>query len=98
MAGHLVYSTMAFTSTEKSHAAGRAPKVVVMKQRVTKFDYMDLKDITRTGLLALVFSVHEISDQYSPGINSGPTIKMWWTGSRFVHSPSFPFVFISCVP
>ncbi|KAF8835086.1 hypothetical protein BDN67DRAFT_992531 [Paxillus ammoniavirescens] len=37
--------------------------------------------ISRTDFIKAFLRVHDLADQYNPGIHFGPQFKLWWTGS-----------------
>ncbi|KAG1860347.1 hypothetical protein F4604DRAFT_1930239 [Suillus subluteus] len=76
--GHLVSITMAYTAPDKT---GRGLKLVVKKFKTVKSDHIVLEDITRTTFIQMFLTIHELADQYSPGVHSGPGFKLSWTGS-----------------
>ncbi|KAL6303693.1 hypothetical protein BKA93DRAFT_817976 [Sparassis latifolia] len=40
-----------------------------------------LEGIKHTGFIQAFLAVHDLADQFSPGVHSGPNFKLWWTGS-----------------
>lgn len=80
-AGHLVSVTMAFTAPEASYGPSRAPKLIMKKSKTTKSDHIVVEGSNRTSFIQKFLSIHDLSDQYSPGVHSGPGFKLWWTGS-----------------
>ncbi|KAH7903729.1 hypothetical protein BJ138DRAFT_1120100 [Hygrophoropsis aurantiaca] len=80
--GHLVSITTVYTAFEKpiSARSSRAP-VKKSKARTTKSDQIILDGTTRAKFIEAALAVHDIADQYSPGVYSGPSFKFWWTGS-----------------
>ncbi|KII87546.1 hypothetical protein PLICRDRAFT_163749 [Plicaturopsis crispa FD-325 SS-3] len=78
-AEYLISVVMAFLTTDKS--SGRGSKVLVKKAKTTKSDHMRVTDMTRPDFIKAFFAVHDLTDQFSPGVHSGPGFKMWWTGS-----------------
>lgn len=78
--GHLVSILMNFSL----HAQGpvtRGSKVVKKKSKLIKSDYIVLEGITRIDFITAYLSIHGLSDQFSPGVHSGPPFKLYWTGS-----------------
>ena len=65
---------------EKS-GTGRA-KIVIKKGRIIKSDHIKLVEMGRAEFIKAWLKIHELDEQFSPGIHSGPNFKMWWTGSR----------------
>ncbi|KIK81779.1 hypothetical protein PAXRUDRAFT_155282, partial [Paxillus rubicundulus Ve08.2h10] len=47
-----------------------------------KSNHMLIDEISRTDFIKAFLRVHDLADQYSPGIHFGPQFKLWWTGSR----------------
>jgi hypothetical protein len=72
---------MAFTSPEQTYGAGRAPKLTMKKSKTTKSNHIVIEKATRSTFIQNFLSVHELSDQYSPGVHSGPSFKLWWARS-----------------
>ena len=62
--------------------AGRAAKVVMKKQRSTKFDYIKIEGASRCEFIVKMLGVHDLDDQFAPGVHSGPSFKLWFTGSK----------------
>jgi len=60
---------------------GRGAKLVTKKAKITKSGYIILDGISRTDFVTAFLSVHGLSEQYSPGVHSGPAFKIHWTGS-----------------
>ncbi|KIK42782.1 hypothetical protein CY34DRAFT_68804, partial [Suillus luteus UH-Slu-Lm8-n1] len=78
--GHLVSILMNFSL----HAQGpvtRGSKVIKKKSKLIKSDYIVLEGITRIDFITAYLSIHGLSDQFSPGVHSGPPFKLYWTGS-----------------
>jgi hypothetical protein len=68
-------------------AAGVDPSDVDRRRRTlstpkTKMDYIVIEGISRCDLIKAGLGVHELASVFSPGVNSGPDFKIWWTGSR----------------
>lgn len=82
-AGYLVSFTHIFSVVDKTPSA-RGGKAVMKKKEVTKFDYVDLDDIDRCGLLTTGLRVHELVGEYSPGQLSGFPVNMHYTASPYV--------------
>ncbi|KDR67216.1 hypothetical protein GALMADRAFT_80029 [Galerina marginata CBS 339.88] len=78
--GHLVSVTMAYSLAEPGKGS-KASKSVLKKHRNAKIDYIKILELDRAGFICEIFWVHELSDQYSPGVHSGPPFKVWWPGS-----------------
>lgn len=76
-AGHLVNITMAFLAPGK---AVRGNKIAMKPARITKMDHIVIT--SRTDFITAFLAVHELAEQFSPGVHSGPVFKLWWTGSR----------------
>jgi len=81
--GHLVYVTMTSLELEKGNG-GRSHKAIIKKKSSTKFGFINLieSQITRGAFIAQFLTIHELADQFSPGVHNGPPFKLWWTGSR----------------
>jgi hypothetical protein len=78
--GHLV-SVLMFFNSQVAGPVGRGSKLVTKKSKVTKSGHIVLEGISRTSFITAFLSVHGLSDQYSPGVHSGPAFKFFWTGS-----------------
>lgn len=63
--------------------AGRGVKPVSKKKTVSKFDIVTIADLGRSDFVTAVLKIHDLHEQYSAGIHSGPGFRMWWTGSRY---------------
>jgi hypothetical protein len=81
-AGHLVNVTLIYLAnlTPSTARVKTAPK----KAKITKMDNIDLDLITRVEFIKAVLKIQGLSDNFSPGVHSGPSFKLWWTGARFV--------------
>ncbi|KAL6303947.1 hypothetical protein BKA93DRAFT_734171, partial [Sparassis latifolia] len=55
---------------------------ITEKIKTLKFDYIILEGISRTMFITKILGVHDLADQYSPSVHSGPIFKLWFTGSR----------------
>ncbi|KAF8834082.1 hypothetical protein BDN67DRAFT_1016881 [Paxillus ammoniavirescens] len=75
--GHLVSATN--LSTEKPISSRGKP--TVKKLHTTKSDQIPIEDINRVDFVKAFLRIHELTDQYSPGVHFGPQFKLWWTGS-----------------
>jgi hypothetical protein len=60
---------------------GRGAKLAMKKNKSIKSDHIPLDDISRVEFIRHIFRIHDLTDQYSPGINMGPGFKLAWTGS-----------------
>jgi hypothetical protein len=78
----MVSVTMVFTTLERGASARAKP--IAKKHRNVKFDNIKVAELDRVAFISQFLRVHELSDQYSPGVHNGPPFKMWWTGSRYV--------------
>jgi hypothetical protein len=85
LAGHMVSIAMVFSSAEQAPSASRLGKTVMKKHRNAKFDYIDIVELDQSAFIREWLRVHDLADQYSPGVHNGPPFKMWWTGSRYVY-------------
>lgn len=78
--GHLV-SVLMFFNSQVTGPLSRGSKLITKKSKVTKSGHISLEGISRTNFITSFLSVHGLSDQYSPGVHSGPAFKFFWTGS-----------------
>jgi hypothetical protein len=78
--GHLVSVLMLF-NIQVAGLPGRGYKLTTKKLRVTISDTIGLAGISHTDFGTTFLSVHGLSEQYSPGVHSGPAFKLFWTGS-----------------
>ncbi|KAG1747748.1 uncharacterized protein EDB91DRAFT_1235773 [Suillus paluster] len=78
--GHLVSILMNF-SLQAQGPVTCGSKVVKKKSKLIKSDYIVLKGITHVDFITAYLSIHGLSDQFSPGVHSGPPFKLYWTGS-----------------
>lgn len=90
--GHRVSITMVYSIAEPGKGS-RAAKSVIKKYRNAKFDYIPILELNRKAFICEWLCVHDLLDQYSPGVHSGPSFKLWWAGSAYV----FPFVLLHYV-
>ena len=81
----MVSVTMVYSAPEKAPGGNRLGKVVMKKHRNAKFDYVKISLLDRVSFIREWLRIHDVGDQYSPGIHNGPPFKMWWTGSRYVN-------------
>lgn len=56
-------------------------KAAPKKLKLTKMDTIQLRGISRVNFIEAFLKIHALSDNYSPGVHSGPSFKVWWTGS-----------------
>ena len=84
LAGHLVSIAMVFTTADKTYGAGRVVKLAMKKTKTIKSEYVVLDTIAHTKFIKELFCVHDLADQYSPGIHMGPRFKFSWMGSPYV--------------
>ena len=47
-------------------------------------DNLVLDSITRVDFIKAILKIQGLSDNFSPGVYSGPNFKLWWMGARFV--------------
>src|ERR1700685_4088712 len=80
-AGHLVLIAMIFTAADKAYGASGVAKLVMKKMKTIKSEHIVLDNITHMEFIKEIFQVHDLADQYSPGIHMGPGFKLSWTGS-----------------
>jgi hypothetical protein len=78
LAGHLVSITMAFTGPEQT---ARGSKVSMKKLRTAKSDHIVIENTSRGAFIKSFLAVNDLADQYSPGVHTGPSFKLWWAGS-----------------
>lgn len=78
--GHLVSVLMYFNS-QIAGPATRGARLITKKAKVTKSGYIILDGISRAAFITAFLSIHGLSEQYSPGVHSGPGFKFYWTGS-----------------
>ena len=76
---HLVSIKMFFT-TQVAGPAVHVSKLVTKKSQVIKAECI-FEGISRTAFITAFLAVHGLSDQYSPGVHSGPAFKFFWTRS-----------------
>ncbi|KAF9230914.1 hypothetical protein BU15DRAFT_68784 [Melanogaster broomeanus] len=76
---HLVSATMVYLSTEKPTSS--RGKLTIKKLCTTKSDQISIDDISRLDFVKAFLQIHELTDQYSPGVHFSPQFKLWWTGS-----------------
>jgi hypothetical protein len=88
LAGYLVSVTMVFVAAEKSYGTGRVAKLAMKKNKSIKSDHISLNNISRVEFIQQVLRIHDLTDQYSPGVNMGPGFKFAWTGSPCVSFPA----------
>jgi hypothetical protein len=81
--GHMVSITMIYSAMEAGKGS-RALKPLIKKHKNAKFDYIKIGELDRKAFICEWLRVHDLSEQYSPGIHSGPSFKLWWTGSAYV--------------
>ena len=77
--GHLVSITIGVTSPK--HGPSHANKITMKKSKMTKSDHIVIESIDNAAFIQWSLSIHDLLDQYSLGIHSGPGFKLWWTGS-----------------
>lgn len=90
--GHSVTVNMVFTATEKTMTT-RGVKVSSKKIGNPRMENMVLPGMTRSEFIIAALQVHEVANQFSPGVHSGPSFKIWWTGSPYV---TMHFDYASC--
>jgi len=81
----MVSITMVYSVAEPGKGS-RAAKSVIKKHRNAKFDYIPILELDRKAFICEWLRVHDLLDQYSPGVHSGPSFKLWWAGSAYVFS------------
>ena len=64
--------------------AGHGSKLVTKRLKLTISKIIVLEDISRTDFIATFLVVHGLSEQYHPGVHSGPAFKLFWTGLGYV--------------
>jgi hypothetical protein len=75
---------MIFTAADKGYGAGEVVKLVLKKTKTIKSEHVALDTITHMEFIKELFCVHDLADQYSPGIHIGLRFKFSWTGSPYV--------------
>ncbi|KAG6904417.1 hypothetical protein DXG01_010072, partial [Tephrocybe rancida] len=80
-AGYMVSVTIISSVTDKPLSSSRGAKPTTKKLRNSKFDYIDILALERGPFFRAGLKVHDLDDQYSPGVHSGPAFKIHWTGS-----------------
>lgn len=83
MHGHLVSITMHY-SAQLQGPASRGSKVVSKRSKLVRSDHIRLRDINRPKFIRAFLLVHDLAEQFSPGVHSGPPFKLYWTGSTCV--------------
>jgi len=78
----MVSVMMVFTVPERG--PGLRAKSIMKKHQNIKFDNMKVATLDCVAFIGEFLCVHELSDQYSPGVHNGPPFKMWWMGSRYI--------------
>jgi len=79
--GHLVSVTMLVSVAEKNSGNGRG-KLSMKKTKTIKSDHICIEMMSRFEFITAFLRVHDLEDQYSPGVHFGPAFWFWWTGSR----------------
>ena len=80
--GHLINVTHIFTAMEPM--AARNLKAAPKKKQTTMLGHIALKTITCVDFIKAFLAIHSLHTQYAPGVHSGPTFKLSWTGSTCV--------------
>ncbi|CDO75078.1 hypothetical protein BN946_scf185010.g3 [Trametes cinnabarina] len=80
-AGHLVAVSVVYLNTVPAGGRSSHGATKKVKQKVVKSDHILLAGLSRTDFLHAALAVHELADQYSAGVHSGPPVKIWWSGS-----------------
>ncbi|KIJ10550.1 hypothetical protein PAXINDRAFT_16468 [Paxillus involutus ATCC 200175] len=81
--GHLV--SVCMVSSIVKRTGGRNGKLMTKKDKTSKSDYIQVDGNSHMDFIKAFFCVHDLGDQFSPGIHSGPPFKLWWTGSSGGH-------------
>ncbi|KAJ7635761.1 hypothetical protein DFH06DRAFT_1302968 [Mycena polygramma] len=81
LAGHQVSVIEVRPAPEKVPASRNAKPAAHKDERESKFDYIDLVNMTRCEFIMAFLKVHDRAEEYSGGVSHGPTFKFWWTGS-----------------
>src|ERR1700736_4927860 len=76
-AGHLVSVLMPFSS-QVAGPATRGSRLITKKAKVTKSDHIHLSSCSCIDFISKILAVHDLGDQFSPGIHQGPAFKMYW--------------------
>ena len=79
--GHLVYTTNIFSIVDQGMPGCRA-KVASkkIKNKNTRFEHIVLKTITHIHFIQAFLAIHDLADQFSSSIHSGPSFKLWQIG------------------
>ncbi|GBE83748.1 predicted protein [Sparassis crispa] len=81
-AGHIISITHVFTLPEMKTVSSRGSKAAAPKPTMNiRFEHIVLEGIGRTGFMQAFLAVHDLADQFSPGVHLGPDFKLWWMGS-----------------
>ena len=78
-------SVLMLFNVQVAGPADRRSKLVTKRSKLTIFKTIVLEDISRTDFIATFLVVHGLSEQYRPGVHSGPAFKLFWTGSVYVY-------------
>ncbi|KAG2131759.1 hypothetical protein DEU56DRAFT_914323 [Suillus clintonianus] len=80
-AGHLVSVTMLVLVVERSSSSNGRGKLSSKKTKTIKSDHVRIETMSRVEFITAFLRVHDLDDQYSPGVHFGPAFRFWWTGS-----------------
>ncbi|KIK05387.1 hypothetical protein K443DRAFT_3876 [Laccaria amethystina LaAM-08-1] len=79
-AGHLINVTHLYSKLPPVQGPCTRP-AAPKKGKITKLDNIILEGTTCVNFIKAFFRAHNINDQYSPGVHSGPDFKLWWSSS-----------------
>ena len=80
-AGHLFSVTMASTGPGTTCTCGCTTKLTMKKLKTAKSDHIIIDSSICTVFIKAFLTIHNLADQYCPGVHLGPGFKMWWLGS-----------------
>lgn len=73
-------------STQVQAAIGCGSKIATKCSKLVCSDYIQIEGTIRPDFIRSFLGVHDLSDQFSPGVYSGPTFRLHWTGSTYMLS------------
>lgn len=56
-------------------------KAKFKQSQETVLENIAILSLTRAAFIVECLRAHDLHDSFSPGVEHGPSIKMWWTGS-----------------
>ncbi|KAG0695438.1 hypothetical protein DFH29DRAFT_1005463 [Suillus ampliporus] len=78
--GHNVSVQMIY-SAQVTGPVSRGSKLIMKKAKLISSDTIVLEDISRAVFVKIFLAIHELEDRFAVGAISGPSFKMYWTGS-----------------